>query len=353
MRAPGVIPDSVRELQRDVSNPAVSAWVAANAGSGKTHVLVQRVINLLLDGVEPEKILCITFTKAAAANMAKRVFDTLAAWTTLDDAGLDKAIRERSSVAPDAARRALARRLFARALDTPGGLKVHTIHAFCTQLLHQFPFEANVAARFNVLDDAEHTQLLEQLTLNVLLEGADAPDGKLGQALAAAMVAAADQTFRDVVREAIAKRGTIMTAGDLEVALANLSKSLGVDLSDDIAKIEAEYFTRSLIGRNGPRLPKFWRKETRPISTRRGASAVWRRCRTPKGSQATCRSSAPARARRGNPSSPRRSPMLRWSSGFMRNRRASAHCSTAAAPWPAATAAQRYSPSPMRCWDAT
>jgi len=249
MRPPGVIPDSVRELQRAVSNPAVSAWVAANAGSGKTHVLVQRVINLLLDGVEPEKILCITFTKAAAANMAKRVFDTLAEWTTLDDTGLDKAIRERSSLKPDAGRRALARRLFARALDTPGGLKVHTIHAFCTQLLHQFPFEANVAARFNVLDDAEHTQLLEQLTLNVLLEGADAPDGKLGRALAAAMVAAADQTFRDVVREAIAKRGTIMTAGDRDTALANLSKSLGVDPSDDAAKIEAEYFTSSLISR--------------------------------------------------------------------------------------------------------
>jgi ATP-dependent helicase/nuclease subunit A len=248
MRAPGVIPDSVRLLQREVSAPHVSAWVAANAGSGKTHVLVQRVINLLLDGVEPEKILCITFTKAAAATMAKRVFDTLAEWTTLDDAGLDKAICERSSLKPDAARRALARRLFARALDTPGGLKVHTIHAFCTQLLHQFPFEANVAARFNVLDDAEHTELLERLTLDVLLEGADAPDGKLGRALAAAMVAAADQTFRDVVREAIAKRGTIMTAGDRDTALANLSQSLGLDPSDDIAKIEAEYFTRSLIG---------------------------------------------------------------------------------------------------------
>src|SRR4029077_8532298 len=134
-----------------------------------------------------------------------------------------------------AARPRLRRRLSARPRDTPGGLKVHTIHAFCTQLLHQFPFEANVAARFNVLDDAEHTQLLEQLTLNVLLEGADAPDGKIGRALAAAMVAAADQTFRDVVREAIAKRGTIMTAGDLEAALANLAKSLGVDPADDIA----------------------------------------------------------------------------------------------------------------------
>ncbi|MGA7787838.1 MAG: UvrD-helicase domain-containing protein, partial [Xanthobacteraceae bacterium] len=159
MRTPRIIPPDVLKLQNAVSDAAVSAWVAANAGSGKTHVLAQRVINLLLDGVEPEKILCITFTKAAAANMAKRVFDTLAAWTTLDDDALDKVILQQSDIAPDSRRRALARRLFARALETPGGLKVQTIHAFCAQLLHQFPFEANVAARFVVLDETEQTQL--------------------------------------------------------------------------------------------------------------------------------------------------------------------------------------------------
>jgi len=155
MRAPERIPDDVIDRQRAAANPKTSAWVAANAGSGKTHVLARRVINLLLNGVEPEKILCITFTKAAAANMAKRVFDTLAEWTTFDDAKLDEVIKDGSAAAPDPARRRLARRLFARALETPGGLKVQTIHAFCTQLLHQFPFEANVAARFSVLDDAE------------------------------------------------------------------------------------------------------------------------------------------------------------------------------------------------------
>src|SRR6202167_5525127 len=111
MRSPQKIPDEVTRRQHAAANPETSAWVAANAGSGKTHVLVQRVINLLLKGVEPEKILCITFTKAAAANMAKRVFDTLAEWTTLDDADLDDAIRARSNLAPDAARRALERRL--------------------------------------------------------------------------------------------------------------------------------------------------------------------------------------------------------------------------------------------------
>ncbi len=139
----------MRDAQEAASDPAVSAWVAANAGSGKTHVLAQRVIRLLLDGVEPGKILCITFTKAAAANMANRVFDELGKWTALDDAALDRAIRRISNIAPSAdvrARRGGCSRL---ALETPGGLKVQTIHAFCTRLLHQFPFEANVAARFD------------------------------------------------------------------------------------------------------------------------------------------------------------------------------------------------------------
>src|SRR5262252_9931000 len=151
---PRVIPAELMRVQSAASDPRVSAWVAANAGSGKTHVLAQRVIRLLLDGVDPAKILCITFTKAAAANMANRVFDELRRWTALDDVALDAAIKRISDIAPNAARRTLARRLFAMALETPGGLKVQTIHAFCTRLLHHFPFEANVAARFNVLEEA-------------------------------------------------------------------------------------------------------------------------------------------------------------------------------------------------------
>src|SRR3984957_10836007 len=251
VNAPKAIPDAVRRRQIEASDPEVSAFVAANAGSGKTYVLAQRVINLLLRGIDPQKILCITFTKAAAANMARRVFDTLAQWTTLDDAKLDEAISENSNMKSDLRRRALARRLFARALDTPGGLKVQTIHAFCTQLLHQFPFEANVAARFTVLDDTEQTQLLEDLTLHVLLDGAREPDGPLGRALATAMTAAADQTFRDVVRAAIGRRdaigGWVMDAGDVDAAIAALSRALGLDPAEDRASIEEEFFAGSVI----------------------------------------------------------------------------------------------------------
>src|SRR3974390_3315151 len=91
VKAPRSIPGAVRAAQARASDPASSSFVSANAGSGKTHVLVQRVIRLLLDGVGPGKILCITFTKAAAANMAERVFSTLGHWVTLDDEAMNAA----------------------------------------------------------------------------------------------------------------------------------------------------------------------------------------------------------------------------------------------------------------------
>src|SRR5262249_14998865 len=102
VKVPRPIPEAVRAAQARASNPVASAFVSANAGSGKTHVLVQRVIRLLLAGVPPEKILCITFTKAAAANMAERVFTTLGHWVTLDDAALDAAIRDAGIAHPNA-----------------------------------------------------------------------------------------------------------------------------------------------------------------------------------------------------------------------------------------------------------
>ena len=97
-----VVPLPVSERQRAASDPAVSAWVSANAGSGKTHVLTQRVLRLLLDGVAPSGLLCLTFTKTAAANMAAKVFETLAKWTSLDDEALTAAIAELGAPRPDA-----------------------------------------------------------------------------------------------------------------------------------------------------------------------------------------------------------------------------------------------------------
>ncbi len=251
MNAPRAIPADVNRVQIDAADPDVSAFVSANAGSGKTHVLAQRVINLLLRGVDPAKILCITFTKAAAANMANRVFGTLAEWTTLGDAVLDEKIRLSTGKAATPAQRIQARRLFASALETPGGLKVQTIHAFCTRLLHQFPFEANVAARFTVLDEATTTQTLDHLVLEVLLEASAAPDSALGKALSTAIVVAADQTFKDVINDAIFRRDDIdawiRRAGSVEAAIAELSAKLGLGAGDTKESVEAELFSRSLI----------------------------------------------------------------------------------------------------------
>src|SRR3954454_20153025 len=120
VKARRTIPYAVRETQQRASDPAASAFVSASAGSGKTHVLVQRVIRLLLSGVPPEKILCITFTKAAAANMAERVFTTLGHWVTLDDDALDAAIKDAGIANPSPRLRKSARKLFACALETPG-----------------------------------------------------------------------------------------------------------------------------------------------------------------------------------------------------------------------------------------
>ena len=260
--APRPIPDTVRATQARASDPAASAFVSANAGSGKTHVLVQRVIRLLLAGVAPEKILCITFTKAAAANMAERVFSTLGHWVTLDDAALDAAIRDAGIARPDAKLRMRARELFACALETPGGLKVQTIHALCTRLLQQFPFEANVPARFSVLDDRDQNAMMERANLMVLLEAARDPDSPTGRALTTAMANAADVTFKDVVREACLSRDHFMawteTAGSAEAAAAEMSAALGVDPDDYIEDVEREIV-------DGPHLPRSRWNEIAPV----------------------------------------------------------------------------------------
>src|SRR5579883_156253 len=253
VKAQRQIPDAVRAAQKRASDPEASSFVSANAGSGKTHVLVQRVIRLLLAGVPPEKILCITFTKAAAANMAERVFSTLGHWVTLDDAALDAAIREAGIPHPDARLRNAARKLFASALETPGGLKVQTIHALCTRLLQQFPFEANVPARFAVLDDRDQAEMMERANLSVFLDASRDPSSATGRALLTAMASAADVTFKDVVREACLSRDHFMrwtdAAGSAEAAAAQAAAALGVSVDDRLEEVEREIL-------DGPFLPR-------------------------------------------------------------------------------------------------
>jgi ATP-dependent helicase/nuclease subunit A len=218
--------------QTKATDPAQSAWVSANAGSGKTFVLSRRVIRLLLQGTDPSCVLCLTFTKAAAAEMAKRVFGELARWTTLADADLRKEIAAIEEVEPGVRKLAEARRLFAKALDTPGGLKIQTIHAFCERLLHQFPFEANVAGHFEVLDERNAKALKDEARRAVLARAAAEPATGLGAALATILAKVSDRTHEDSLEQFIdardALRAWFVTRDDLDDAIEHLRESLGV-----------------------------------------------------------------------------------------------------------------------------
>jgi ATP-dependent helicase/nuclease subunit A len=169
------------EPQVAASDPRASVLVIANAGSGKTSTLVKRVARLLLDGARPEAILCVTFTKAGAAEMQRRLFRDLGAWAVMADGPLEAALAE-----IDETGRALsaARALFARALETPGGLKIQTIHAFCEKLLRRFPLEAGVSPGFQVLEESAAAEVSARARDTVAEMAMAAPDGALARAYA-------------------------------------------------------------------------------------------------------------------------------------------------------------------------
>lgn len=155
---------SASERQVQASSPAASTWLSANAGSGKTRVLTDRVARLLLGGVEPQHILCLTYTKAAATEMQNRLFKRLGEWAMKPDAALSSALAELGQdVDPASGILAEARRLFARAIETPGGLRIQTIHSFCATLLRRFPLEAGVSPQFTELDDRSARLLRDEI----------------------------------------------------------------------------------------------------------------------------------------------------------------------------------------------
>lgn len=252
------IPSDTLRRQHEAANPSRSVWVSANAGSGKTHVLASRVIRLLLEGVPPSKILCLTYTRAAAANMSARVFETLARWTSRSDEDLRGEIASIGAPPPGAAGLVLARKLFARAVETPGGLKIQTIHAFCERLLHLFPFEANVPARFEVADDEKRDELLHRARQHVLAE-ANTGRGALGAAILRLTDELGQQGFEDLITEAMEHSG-ILCAGMQKGLTEILRKILEIPEGRDVAAIEREMI-------EGWLLPDRWLEFAEKLST--------------------------------------------------------------------------------------
>ncbi|NRA31522.1 MAG: UvrD-helicase domain-containing protein, partial [Parvularculaceae bacterium] len=153
--------------QHRVANPLLSAWVSANAGTGKTYVLVRRVIRQLLAGAAPQSILCITYTKAAAAEMSSRLLGMLSKWSLLPDEALSQQIDEVIGQRPSPGEQDRARRLFALALESPGGLKIQTIHSFCSSILSRFPAEAGLPLGFRPLEDDQAAAMLQRCVAGV------------------------------------------------------------------------------------------------------------------------------------------------------------------------------------------
>lgn len=232
--------------QAIASDPARSAWVSANAGSGKTHVLTQRVIRLLLAGARPSAILCLTYTKAAASEMSNRVFERLAEWAIFPDEELSKRITQIEGREPDSLKLAEARRLFAKALETPGGLKIQTIHAFCEALLHQFPLEANVAGHFSVLDDRAAATLLADARRSLLTATAPENDPDLAEAFAYVLNLGDESGLENLLGEIVANRNAIrrfMTAAEQHGgADMLLRKKLGLSPDDTEERLAERYW---------------------------------------------------------------------------------------------------------------
>ena len=197
--------------QRIASDPGLSAWVGASAGSGKTKVLTDRVLRLLLrEGQAANRLLCLTFTRAAAAEMATRLARRLGDWAVAEEPKLDAELAALGAVPGEALRRR-ARRLFAEVLELPGGMRISTIHAFCQSLLHAFPLEAGLPPQFSVLEDMDAAQMLAEARESVLSGGQVAP---AQVALLAGLVGADDFSksvaalMRDRARLATALRAT-------------------------------------------------------------------------------------------------------------------------------------------------
>jgi ATP-dependent helicase/nuclease subunit A len=227
--------------QREAADPGASAWVEASAGTGKTQVLTARVLRLLLAGAAPTRILCLTFTRAAAAEMATRIAERLGIWTFAPDEVLGRDIEALGHSEADADALARARRLFARVLDAPGGMRIMTIHAFCQSVLQRFPVEAGLAPHFTVLDEDEAKAVLREARDALL--GAEAPQPALGDPLAGIAQWAGEEQFAELLDSLARERGRLAGAierhGGIEGLAAAIRERHGVGAATDDAALVA------------------------------------------------------------------------------------------------------------------
>ncbi|RMF17650.1 MAG: double-strand break repair helicase AddA, partial [Alphaproteobacteria bacterium] len=216
--------------QRRAIDPAAHAWVTASAGTGKTHVLTGRVLRLMLAGTPPDRILCLTYTRAAAAEMTNRLLATLARWARLDEAALDVALAGLLDRPPAADERQRARALFLEVLDLPEGLHIHTLHAFCQSLLSRFPLEAGLAPHFKVMEEGEAAELFGDALARITARAAR--ERPLEDAFARLAGDFDDQRIHELLHALLKDRGKLLDGleeyGGIEGCAAAVRRHLGL-----------------------------------------------------------------------------------------------------------------------------
>ena len=235
--------------QREAADPAYSVWVEASAGTGKTKVLTDRVLRLLLAGVKPQRLLCLTYTKAAAVQMNDRISEYLGKWAVMSDEQLKKDLKDLigaenfSATEQDRYMRS-ARVLFADLLDTPGGIKIQTIHSFCQDILKRFPLEAAISPYFNVLDDRGKDMALSAIKKE-LLSGKFDENSQLDEAVKYFTHNLSEKSFPKVMEHITDNRAEITELlqkhGSLAQFLPVLEEHLGIKDGDTSEQIKDEF----------------------------------------------------------------------------------------------------------------
>ena len=245
-------PDEValaKANQTVAADPARSVFVRANAGSGKTTTLVNRVARLLLQRVAPGEILCVTYTKAAAAEMQSRLFEKLGEWAVASDEALRQSLAQLDDSDPGALTEtdlSDARRLFARALETPGGLKIQTIHAFCEKLLRRFPIEAGVTPGFEVLEDQAAAELSTRARDTLARHALKHPESNVGRAYAYFAVNMDWRTFNGLLSLIETHRKALVAFHDAGVSDSAMAPWAIAGLEEDLTPeaVEGQFLTR-------------------------------------------------------------------------------------------------------------
>ena len=228
--------DQTTQDQSRASDPKNSVFVSANAGTGKTYILVNRVLRLLLSGSAPYRILCLTYTNAAAAEMENRLFGELSKWVTMPEESLQTTLKDLLGKAATPQEQEDARRLFAKAIETPGGMKVQTIHSFCEKLLQRFPLEADVPPHFQVLDEPTASQILSSAIDQVLTTALNKPESSEALALKTVISHATDVQFESLILTALRQKPAIASfaASKPDVLTKALSEILQLPENQDL-----------------------------------------------------------------------------------------------------------------------